>query len=430
MKKNSKYNNVFFGFLCFTLVFGLSFALQPANAEDVSVEAVTIEPVLSATTNEEITEVTDEEVEDILEVVIEAESDEEEEIDVEEFSDDELTEAEPSDLPEVEEDEVFTEKLHGKMLLDVEGNGEVYYVDPITGGKEYLADGFAAHKLLERRALGINEENFSTLVIGGEDVESDVCNENKLGKRLKGRIVLRVEEKGKAYWINPVNCLAYYMGTHEAAYGLMKQKSLGIKKNDLARVKNNKRQKIKSSYRYSLFAYAEDKDVDLKEAKRLLNQDVKEMIECLRGKKDLDKNALKVEKREYAKNCVKKSDIPRINKERRKNLKGIIEEVKKEREENEEGERVRKQLHKIDFKKALKKAIERKKEMQKKKNELRRETKLKKRELEREYKKKMAELKREIEQKENKMERDARKEIEEIKKEMLKLENEMDELKE
>lgn len=297
-------------------------------------------------------------LDDIMEVVEETESDEEEEVDVADFSDDELTEAVPSELPEVEEDSELTKKLHGKMLLDVDGNGEVYYVDPVTGGKEYLADGSSAHRLLERRALGITEENFAELVIGENKEDASVCEENKLGKRLRGRIVLRVEENGEAYWINPENCRAYYAGTHEAAYELMKRMSLGIKKGDLAKVGDNKRQKVKRAYRYVLYAYAEDNDLSLEEAKEALKAKVKEMVTCLREKKELDSDTTREERRDYSRTCVQDAQIPRISKERREELKDTIRETREERMiEGEDGEK--RSLSKLRIKTIVGRIVER-----------------------------------------------------------------------
>ncbi len=118
------------------------------------------------------------------------------------------------------------------------------------------------YHLLERKALGISEENFTKLTLGEEKEDSNVCEDSKMGKRLRGKIVIRVEENGEAYWIYPENCRAYYAGTFDAAYELMRNFSMGIKKNDLAKVKDNERQKVKTAYRYAVYAYAEDNELD------------------------------------------------------------------------------------------------------------------------------------------------------------------------
>lgn len=248
---------------------------------------------------------------------------------VDDITDEELTEAEPSDVPEVEEDEELAEDLAGEMLLDVEGNGEVYYVDPVDGGKEYLADGESAHRLLERSALGINEENFALLVQGQEKDEASVCEENDLGKRLRGRIVLRVEKNGEAWWIFPRNCRAYYVGTHEAAYELMREFSLGINKQNLGKIRDTKRQALKKAVRYSVYQYAEENDVSLEDAREVVKTEAEEARQCFKDSGvNKDSSADRADKRTVARQCLAQTDLPEITKEAREKAKERIQQVR------------------------------------------------------------------------------------------------------
>lgn len=254
---------------------------------------------------------------------------------VAEISDEELIEAEPSDLPEEDIDDALTERMYGRMLLDIEGNGEVYYVDPVTGGKEYLADGASAHRLLKRRALGITEENFSKLELGENIDDLSVCDSSELGNSLKGRIVLRVEENGEAYWIYPENCRAYYAGTYEKAYGLMRDFSLGITKNNLAKIQDNKRQQVKTSFRYGVYAYAEDNDLDISEARETLKDSIESMRMCMKEAgfewgEIFDKEDWINE----IETCANEENFPIINKERRMEIKETIREIREEKLEN------------------------------------------------------------------------------------------------
>jgi hypothetical protein len=256
------------------------------------------------------------------------------EVDLDEFSESELLEPEPSDLPNAEKDQALSNRLSGSLLLDVEGNGEVYYVDPESQGKEYLADGAAAHRLLERRALGINESNFSKLELGSEVDESNVCSNSVLADKLKGKIVLRVESHGEAYWINPNNCRAYYTGTYEAAYNLMKKMSLGIKKVNLAKIEDNVRQKTKTALRYSVYAYAAENEVDLKQAKEDVKSDLKDINECLKIKQTASNQDLSPQRRiTLAKECSQGKVISSIKQEQRNKIKEAMEVV---RESNRE----------------------------------------------------------------------------------------------
>lgn len=54
-----------------------------------------------------------------------------------------------------------------------------------------------------------------------------------LVNRLKGKILLRVEHKGEAWYVNPDNGQRYFMGSPTTAYNLMKSLGLGITDDDL-----------------------------------------------------------------------------------------------------------------------------------------------------------------------------------------------------
>jgi hypothetical protein len=256
------------------------------------------------------------------------------EIDVNSITDAELTEAEPSDVPEVAEDPALTEELSGQMLLDVEGNGEVYYVDPVDGGKEYLADGESAHALLRRRALGINEENFAKLDQGTEKSETSVCRVNELATRLRGRIVLRVDMNGEAWWILPTNCRAYYVGTHEAAYDLMKRFSLGITKENLGKIRNTERQNFKRAVRFSVYAYAQENDVTLEEAREFVKNESQEVRACVKdGGISVDADNTRADVRARIRACHESSNLPVIDRERLLEIKSDIRDARRERME-------------------------------------------------------------------------------------------------
>lgn len=256
------------------------------------------------------------------------------EIDVDSITEAELTEAEPSELPEVEEDLELTEELEGQMLLDVEGNGEVYYVDPVDGGKEYLADGESAHALLRRRALGINEENFAKLDQGTEKNEATVCRVNELATRLRGRIVLRVDMNGEAWWILPTNCRAYYVGTYEAAYELMKRFSLGITKENLGKIRNTERQNLKRAVRFSVYAFAQENDVTLEEARESVKNEAEEVRACVKdGDVSLDVDSTRADVRVRIRDCHELSELPHIDRERLVEIKNDIREARREHTE-------------------------------------------------------------------------------------------------
>ena len=57
-----------------------------------------------------------------------------------------------------------------------------------------------------------------------------------LGQKLKGRILLQVESRGEAWYINPDDGKRYYMKDGPAAYQIMRFLSLGISNTDLSQI--------------------------------------------------------------------------------------------------------------------------------------------------------------------------------------------------
>lgn len=117
-------------------------------------------------------------------------------------------------------------RLAGRILLAVEDHGEAWYVDPITYERTYLKDGASAFALLRSNGLGISEKDFKSL--GAKN--------RKLLNRLSGRIVLRVQAHGEAYYIDPVYKNLTYLQDGKAAFDVLRNYGLGIKTMDLSNI--------------------------------------------------------------------------------------------------------------------------------------------------------------------------------------------------
>jgi hypothetical protein len=183
-------------------------------------------------------------------------------------------------------DNKLIEKIKGKILLQVEEKGEAWYVDPISENKLYLKDGQSAYDIMRILGLGISNVNLEKIPVGvqpssdssveldtdddglSDDLEkalgsdpskADTDNDgykddaelktnyqingkgrqsidNKLTTRLKGRIVLQVENKGEAWYINPSDGKRYFLGNGDKAYQIMRELSLGINNSDLRKI--------------------------------------------------------------------------------------------------------------------------------------------------------------------------------------------------
>jgi hypothetical protein len=66
----------------------------------------------------------------------------------------------------------------------------------------------------------------------------DINNFLKNGARanLSGKILLQVQDKGQAYYVNPLNLRLYYLGRPADAFAVMRQLGLGIKNSDLNQI--------------------------------------------------------------------------------------------------------------------------------------------------------------------------------------------------
>lgn len=88
-------------------------------------------------------------------------------------------------------------KLAGKLLLQVERVGLIWYVNP-TDAKRYYISQDSALEIFRKLALGITEANLKLIPTKESGAKGDVTLRN----RLKGKLLLRVEAKGVITYID------------------------------------------------------------------------------------------------------------------------------------------------------------------------------------------------------------------------------------
>jgi len=111
-------------------------------------------------------------------------------------------------------------RLKGKILLQVQSHGEAWYVHPDTGKGYYLGRPADAFRIMGELGLGISNKDFGSF--------KDVAP-----KRLSGKILLKIEDKGRAYYVNPVDLKMHYLGRPADAFEMMRKLGLGISNADL-----------------------------------------------------------------------------------------------------------------------------------------------------------------------------------------------------
>ena len=120
----------------------------------------------------------------------------------------------------------LAQRLSGKILLQVESVGEAWYVNPVDLQRYYLGRPSDAFAVMRSLGLGVTEVDYERFQKEGAD-------------RLKGRILLRVQALGEAYYVNPSDSRLYYLGRPSDAFMVMRRFGLGIKNNDLEQIVAN-----------------------------------------------------------------------------------------------------------------------------------------------------------------------------------------------
>lgn len=135
--------------------------------------------------------------------------------------------------------DTIVNRLKGRILIEVESNGEAWYVNPMNLKRYFLGKPVDAFVIMRELSLGISNEDFEKY-------------KNETPDRLKGMILLKVKDYGKAYYVNPMDGLFYYLGRPADAFAVMRKLGLGISNIDLKNISihgvdnNSQNQEIKS----------------------------------------------------------------------------------------------------------------------------------------------------------------------------------------
>ncbi len=117
----------------------------------------------------------------------------------------------------------LSNRLSGKILLQVEGVGQAWYIDPETKERAFLGRPADAFRIMRELGLGISEDSYNSF-------------NGYAPSRLSGKILLRVEANGEAYYVFPDDLKLYYLGRPADAFQIMREKGLGITDTDLEKV--------------------------------------------------------------------------------------------------------------------------------------------------------------------------------------------------
>lgn len=125
--------------------------------------------------------------------------------------------------------QTLSQRLAGKILLQVESKGEAWYVEPSSLQRYYLGRPDDAFRVMRELGLGIADADLALIPESG----STSTGNSALRTRLKGKILLQVEAHGEAWYVNPDDLKRYYLGRPADAFALMRKLGLGISDENL-----------------------------------------------------------------------------------------------------------------------------------------------------------------------------------------------------
>lgn len=120
--------------------------------------------------------------------------------------------------------ESLRRKMSGRILLQVEKDGRSWYVYPSDNRRYFLGRPLDAFNLMRKLGLGTTHKYITSHIDG------------LFPKLVSGKILLDVEDSGKAYYINPVDMKAYYLGRPKDAFAIMRQLGLGINNKEIKKI--------------------------------------------------------------------------------------------------------------------------------------------------------------------------------------------------
>jgi hypothetical protein len=114
--------------------------------------------------------------------------------------------------------------LNGRILLQVQDRGQAWYVEPTTAKRYYLGRADDAFQIMRNFGLGVSTKDVDTFL------------SSKAPARLSGKIILKVQDKGQAYYINPQTLKLHSLGQPKEAFEVIRSLGLGISNSDLNKI--------------------------------------------------------------------------------------------------------------------------------------------------------------------------------------------------
>lgn len=128
----------------------------------------------------------------------------------------------------------MAEKLSGYILLQVQKNGEAWYVYPKDLKRYYLGRPSTAFELMRNKSIGVSNADLAKIPVSTSSATGDAA----FRKKMSGYILLQVQKNGEAWYVYPKDQRRYYLGRPSDAFALMRKLGLGISNTDLYTIRS------------------------------------------------------------------------------------------------------------------------------------------------------------------------------------------------
>ncbi|MCA9376005.1 MAG: hypothetical protein KC925_02990 [Candidatus Doudnabacteria bacterium] len=125
-------------------------------------------------------------------------------------------------------------RVSGKILLQIEERGEAYYVYPGDGRKYYLGRPADAFDIMRYTGLGISDADLAKIPAEGTSWDAS----KELLEKVRGRILLQVEQNGEAWYVNPATGKRTFLNRPADAFDIMREKGVGVTNETLEQVQS------------------------------------------------------------------------------------------------------------------------------------------------------------------------------------------------
>lgn len=143
-----------------------------------------------------------------------------------------------------------TEDFRGRVVLQSAHYNDVWYVHPKTLKRYYVPHRWELDTLMRTLGVGILTKDLEKIAIPWSGKSSDPA----MLKRFLGYIVLQVENKGEAWYINPSDGFRYYLPSGEEGFNILRSLGIGASNNELRMIPMNATQ-LYATFTFTAYAH-------------------------------------------------------------------------------------------------------------------------------------------------------------------------------